>query len=174
MHCIGGCNRITASLGRQRHDMVVNALNSILRADAGVNTVLEPMARGPVGRGDSRRRQDFKPGSAELDGPALDVGIASPTTATAIRLQHADTTHLVAAKALEAAKRAKYDGIEPGARFLPVVFENTGAPGDHARSVLKTIAIEVQRHATETGMALALWRAAQLVLRLPCTTETGS
>ena len=104
-----------------------------------------------------------KPGSAELDGLALDVGIASPTTATAIRLQHADTTHLGAAKALEAAKRAKYDGIEPGARFLPVVFENTGAPGDHARSVLKTIAIEVQRHATETGMALALWRAAQLV-----------
>ena len=100
-----------------------------------------------------------KPGSAELDGLALDVGIASPTTATAIRLQHADTTHLVAAKALEAAKRAKYDGIEPGARFLPVVFENTGAPGDHARSVLKTIAMEVQRHATET----VLWRAAQLV-----------
>ena len=69
----------------------------------------------------------------------------------------------MAAKALEAAKRAKYDGIEPGARFLPVVFENTGAPGDHARSVLKTIAIEVQRHSTETGMAIALWRAAQLV-----------
>ena len=42
VHCIGGCNSITASLGRQRHDMVVNALNSILRADAGVNTVLEP------------------------------------------------------------------------------------------------------------------------------------
>ena len=68
MHCIGGCNRISVSLGRQRHDRVVNALNSILRADAGVNTVLEPMARGPVGRGDSRRRQDLllaNPGSAE-------------------------------------------------------------------------------------------------------------
>ena len=146
--------------------MVVNALNSILRADAGVTTTVEPLARGPVAAGNTQRRQDLllaKPGSAELDGLALDIGITSPASATALRLHHSATTHLAAARAMEAAKCARYEGIEPGARFQPVVFENTGAAGERAASVLKTIAVSMQQHAAEIGMTLELWRAAQIV-----------
>ena len=165
-HCIGGCSKISATVGRVRHDLVVSTLNSILRADAGVTTTVEPLARGPVAAGNTQRRQDLllaKPGSAELDGLALDIGITSPASATALRLHHSATTHLAAARAMEAAKCARYEGIEPGARFQPVVFENTGAAGERAASVLKTIAVSMQQHAAEIGMTLELWRAAQIV-----------
>ena len=70
---------------------------------------------------------------------------------------------VLATRAMEAAKCARYEGIEPGARFQPVVFENTGAAGERAASVLKTIAVSMQQHAAEIGMTLELWRAAQIV-----------
>ena len=164
-HCLGGCNLITSTLGRTRHNLVMGALTTVLRLHAGVVVTTEPTAQAQ-GWGQGSQRPDLllnKIGSIALDGLALDVGVTSPLTQTAIITHRSNVDTLAAATAAEAAKRAKYAGTLQGVRLEPLIFECTGAPGRRALAIMKSVAIAMTEHAQEAGAALPMWRAAQLV-----------